>query len=479
MEKAYVKVAKFMKNSKLIELLKTFDANEWRQFEAFVASPYFNSNENLIQLGAFLGKYAPDFSSAALTKEKAYQAVFPGIPFDARQMGYLMNYMIQLAEEFISIQHYRGQSLQVKVDILAEYSRRELEKHYNFLYRKTKEELDVAMSDLNQFEYQYSLAKVASQHFIRQRVRSFDPTLQNAVNALDDFYFLQKLRFSIEMLNRQAIVSTNYELSFIDEVQGYLSAQKERLPLIDIYLHIYLSLANDSDERFAKLIQLIELHSEHIEEAEKRLIYLYAINFCARKIRQGKDEYVPIVLNLYLRGIRDRSLFEDEYLSHWTYTNVVKLFLRQKEFEQAEAFIKMYSDNLSPQSREDALHFNLAELYYQKEEYGEVLSHLSQLNFSDLFYHMGSRTVLIKTYYESEEIESLLSLLASFSNFLRRNKKIAPGLKKTYLNFCNLLFNILKNNPKKRDRIKEEIQRTQPLAERSWLLKVWGEQGKY
>ena len=107
------------------------------------------------------------------------------------------------------------------------------------------------------------------------------------------------------------------------------------------------------------------------------------------------------------------------------------------------------------------------------------MSHLSQLNFSDLFYHMGSRTVLIKTYYESEEIESLLSLLASFSNFLRRNKKIAPGLKKTYLNFCNLLFNILKNNPKKRDRIKEEIQSTQPLAERSWLLKVWGEQGKY
>ncbi|MCB0597666.1 MAG: hypothetical protein H6557_25090 [Lewinellaceae bacterium] len=465
-----------MKNSKLIELLKTFDANEWRQFEAFTASPYFNSNENLIRLCAFLGKYAPDFSSSALTREKAHQAVFPRTPFDARQMGYLMNYLIQLAEEFISIQHYRRQSLQVKVDILAEYSRRELEKHYNFLYRKTKEALDSTRPDSNQFEFRYSLAEVASQHFIRQRVRSFDPSLQNAVDALDDLYFLRKLKYSIEMLNRQAIVSTNYDLSFIDEVQAYLSAREKRLPLIDIYLHIYLSLAKDSGERFAKLIQLIELHSDFIDPVEKRLIYLYAINFCARKIRQGKDEYVPIVLNLYLRGIQDRSLFEDEYLSHWTYTNVVKLFLRQREFEQAEAFIKTHSGNLSPQSREDALHFNLAELYYQKEEYGEVLSHLSQLNFSDLFYHMGSRTVLIKTYYESEEIESLLSLLASFSNFLRRNKKIAPGLKKTYLNFCNLLFNTLKNNPKKRDKIKEEIQSTQPLAERAWLLKVWGEQ---
>lgn len=465
-----------MKNSKLIGLLQTFDANEWRQFEDFVASPYFNNNENLIQLCTFLGRYAPGFSSSALTKEKAYKAVFPGTPFDARQMGYLMNYLIQLAEEFLSVQHYRRKNLQVKIDILAEYSRRELEKHYNFLYRKTKEELDSARPDAGQFEFRYSLAEVASQHFIRQRVRSFDPTLQNAVNALDELYFLRKLKYSIEMLNRQAIVSTDYELSFIDEVQTYLSGRKVRPPLIDIYLHIYLSLANDSDEHFAQLILLIERHSDNIELAEKRIIYLYAINFCARKIRQGKDQYVHTVLGIYLRGIRDRSLFEDEYLSHWTYTNVVKLLLRQKDYEQAENFIKTYSDNLQPQSREDALHFNLAELYYQKEEYGEVLSHLSQLNFSDLFYHMGSRTVLIKTYYESDEIESLLSLLASFSNFLRRNKKIAPGLKKTYLNFCNLLFNTLKNNPRKRDKIREEIQRTQPLAERAWLLKVWAEQ---
>lgn len=468
-----------MKNSKLIELLQTFDANEWRQFEAFVASPYFNSNENLIQLCNFLARYAPDFTSSALTKEKAHQAIFPGTPFDARQMGYLMNYMIQLAEEFIAVQYYRRQELRMKGDILTEYYRRELEKHYNFLYRKTREELDAAKPDVGRYEMEYMLAEVASQHFIRQRVRSSDPTLQNTVNALDELYFLRKLRYSIEMLNRQAIISANYELSFIDEVQRYLSARAERPPLIDIYLYIYLSLANDSGEHFQKLIQLIETYSEHIEQKENRGIYLYAINFCARKIRQGKDEYVPIVLNLYLRGIRDKSLFEDEYLSHWTYTNVVKLFLRQREFGQAEAFIKTYSDNLSPQSREDALHFNLAELYYQKKEYGEVLSHLSQLNFSDLFYHMGSRTVLIKTYYESDEIESLLSLLASFSNFLRRNKKIAPGLKKTYLNFCNLLFKALKNDPRKRGKVREEILHTQPLAERSWLLKVWGEQGRF
>ncbi|HQU59781.1 MAG TPA: hypothetical protein PLU64_11320, partial [Saprospiraceae bacterium] len=214
-----------------------------------------------------------------------------------------------------------------------------------------------------------------------------------------------------------------------------------------------------------------------IQPTERREVYLYAINFCARKIRQGKETYVPVVLGLYIQGISDESLFEGGYLSHWTYTNVVKLALRQKDFDWAEHFIRDYSDKLSPQSREDALHFNLAELFYQKEQYGEVLSHLTKLNFSDMFYHIGSRTVLVKTFYESEEIESLLSLLASFSNFLRRNKKISASLKKTYLNFCNLLIQLLHDNPRKREKIKGQIQATQPLAERAWLMKVWEERG--
>ena len=68
--------------------------------------------------------------------------------------------------------------------------------------------------------------------------------------------------------------------------------------------------------------------------------------------------------------------------------------------------------------------------------------------------------------------------MASFSGFLRRNKKISPALKKTYLNFCNLLIQLLHDNPRKREKVKAQIQHTQPLAERAWLMKVWEERGR-
>lgn len=470
-----IKVVKIMENSKLVELLQSFEAAEWRQFEDFVASPFFNKNEELTRLLAYLAEAVPASAAVPLSKEQAFQAVAPGQAFEPKQLAYWMNYLLKLAEQFLSIRRYQGNAHQQAFDTLNEFSERKLEKHYNFLFKKVAEELNAKLVDTSSLQQLYELEEVASRHFIRQQVRSFDHTLQNAANALDEWYFLQKLKFSCEMLNRRAIVSANYELAFTDELESFLSQQEERSPLVDIYFHIYLSLSKESDAHFSRLIERILQHAEKIHPIERREIYLYAINFCARKIRQGKEEYVPIVLDLYIQGISDQSLFEGGYLSHWTYTNVVKLALRQKRFDWAAGFIREYGEKLQPQTRQDALHFNLAELLYQQGQYGEVLSHLNQLNFSDLFYHIGSRTVLAKTYYESGEEESLLSLLASFSNFLRRNKKISPDLQKTYLNFCNLLIQLLYDNPKKREKIKLQLETAQPLAERAWLLKVWAE----
>ena len=71
---------------------------------------------------------------------------------------------------------------------------------------------------------------------------------------------------------------------------------------------------------------------------------------------------------------------------------------------------------------------------------------------------------------------TLFSVLASFSVYLRRNKHISSTLKKSCLNFCNLLHQILKVNQKKFDQLEEKVKTLQPLAERAWLSAVLKEQ---
>ncbi|MBX2874058.1 MAG: hypothetical protein KTR30_18215, partial [Saprospiraceae bacterium] len=380
-----------------------------------------------------------------------------------------MNYLLRLGERFLALQRYEQEEELIQCHTLDQFVDRKLTKHYNYLLRKATKAIEDSKSKNGEsYYYQYLMGKAATNHFYSLQVRKFDPSLQTVSDQLDQFYFFQKLRYSCEMLNRQTIIRAEYELNFVDEVQEHLLKTEEIDPLIEIYLRIYLSIKDaGEEEHFRKLIQLIETHANSIDQKIKREIYLYAINFCAPKIRRGDEKYTSIMLDLYIKGIHTRALFGGDYLSHWTYSNVVKLALRLQRYDWTENFIREQSINLPPEVREGAEHYNLAELYYHQAAYDKVLDQLNMLQHLDPHHQLGSRVILLKTYYAMEAEEPLLSLLSSFSVYLRRNRQISTPMKKTYLNFCNLLHQIMRRNPKKWNALGEEIQQTQPLAERA------------
>lgn len=464
-----------MKKSKLLALISTFTETELCQFKEFVASPYFNKEEVLVRFAAYLEICAPDFPAEKVEKERVFAILFPGMPFDAKLLAYQMNYLLRLAERFLVLQQAEQQPLLGQYQLLTEYLHRRLDKHFSFTLGKARKELEgETQAGPDYFYYQYHISELASDFDMMQGGRKLDPAFQIAADSLDDFYFLNKLKFSCEMLNRQKIFSAEYELRFLDEVTAYLGKRETIPPIIDLYLQTYQTMENPvQEEHFTRLMDLLREHGQRINREELRRIYLYAINYSVRNISRGYEEYIPIALALYQEGIRSRALFENEFLTHATYTNVIKLALMQRRFDWIETFINDYSDYLNPKFKDDALHYNLAELYYHRRDFGRVLDHLNQLQFSDIQYHLGSRVVLIKTYYELDEIESLLSLLAAFSVFLRRNKKISTPLKKRYLNFCNLLHHILRRDDRKRERLDQQIKTVQPLAERAWLMEVF------
>ncbi|MEN0006028.1 MAG: hypothetical protein AAF798_17895, partial [Bacteroidota bacterium] len=462
-----------MEKSKFITLLRTFSVKELKQFNAFVASPYFNTNEELGQFLGYINQFAPKFSDAGLEKAQVFRAVYPNMPYDKKQVDYHMNSLLKLAEQFLAIQGFQRDAIPFQSYTLKEFVERKLDKHYHYAYRKldqlvTKKEA----RDINSYYDRYRLANIGTDHFISQKVRRNDVHLQLASDSLDQFYFLKKLQFSCEMLNRQAMLSGNYEMRFADEVKSFLESVEEQPPLIQIYLQIYGYFRTEEDTYFHALMGLIKAHSSKIARQELREIFLYAINLCARKIRRGQIEMIDTALTLYVDGIESEAIFENGYVSHWTYSNVVKLALLRERYDWIESFIHKYTDKVAPSARADALHYNLAELNYHKRDYGQVLDNLNQLHFTDWYYHLGSRVLLLKTYYELEEVEPLTSLLASFSVYLRRNKKVSQNMKKTCLNFCNILHKILRQPLEKIDGLREQVKNTPLLAERSWLLKV-------
>lgn len=470
-----------MQNSKLILLLKTFDSSELRAFKDFVESPYFNKNEDLIQLYHYLKTLAAKgFPANKIQREAVFAAVYPDQFYDERQLNYCISLLLKLAERFIGLRRYEQSGMLPEYQQLFAYVERDLDKNYQYIFQQTLDRVEASPYRNADYYFQrYLLSDVADEHFAKQNIRRYDQNLQDASDFLDVFYIAKKLRYLCNMLDQQKFITADYQLNMLVELKEYLHNNNlEHIPAIHLYHLLLLTLTESEPELFFRT------YRQHLREFvwqfpldEQRALYHFAINFCIHRIRLGAKEFTQDLMNLYQEGVENQVLLEKGQISPWTYKNMVKLGLGLGQYDWVEDFVKKYSEKLEAEKRADAYHFNLADLYYHRKSYGEALEYLNQVEFSDIHYHLGAKVMLLKIYYETQEYEALLSLILAFKNFLRRNKNVPKEVKEPYLNFVNLLHELYKKPINIKD-FKEKVNKTAMLSDRSWLLQQINPSGK-
>ncbi len=399
-----------MENSKLIDVLKTFSTAELREFKDFVASPFYNKNKELSLFYGYLKKIAPAFPLKKMDRHHVYQALFPGKKYDDKHFKYLMSFLLKLAEQFIGLKRYQQQDLLVQYHQLDACINRRLEKNYKNIYQKASARLNgMPFRDHEHYHQQYLLAEIAGKYFASQGLRKISDELQKAVDYFDLYYLSQKLKYTCEMLNAQKMLSADYHQNLIDEISHYLQKRKhEEVPAVAIYYQVFLILTDERpDENFEKLIALLEEHSGQFPAHERQQLQIHAINFCIRKIRQNEERYVGKALDLYMKGIEAGYLLEAGELSPFTFKNVIKLGLRLKRYGWTEGFIANYADRLAPKFRKNAVSYGLADLNYHKGDFGTSMIHLLDVDFTDIFFTLDAKVMLLKLYYENREVEAL------------------------------------------------------------------------
>ena len=465
-----------MKKSKLIAALQTINEEEAARLQKFVASPYFNEQEELTRLLGFLLGFWPEFTAESLDKRACFAAVFPGRPYEDKRYRYMASNLYQLVERFWVVEQQKQETLRNEVLLMDSLSSRRLDKGYQHSHRRIARYMKQQTARNSEyFLQQLHWAEAEERHFGRQRLRQYDASIQRAADMLDRYYHLRKLRFACGMMDRQTIIKGDYSLNISNHWLAHLQHQQFfDEPIIELYFNILQALLDENDAtHFDRLQNMLAHHSASISKESLKDIYLFAINYCARKIRQGQEAYISRALQLYLDGIESEILIDGGYLSPWAFTNVVKLALRLRRYNWIEHFIQRYGPALPDIFRENALHYNLAELYYYTRRFEKAQEHLNQVAYSDLNYYLGARVILAKIYYEAQEIEPLLSLLAAFTIFLKRNKLISADLKQTFLNFCDILFQIVRGRRRQWNKLGGKIRTTRLLTDRTWLLSVY------
>ncbi len=462
-----------MQESKLIELLKVLDVKELRDLQKFVQAPMHNTNKAAAQLFEYLHSFAPSFISKKITRENAFQYIYPSKSYSDVNMRRIMSDLLSVCEEFVVWNRLQQQKDKMQLELLNFYREKKLDKHFSTTLKKLKKHQTHLLSESALYQ-RFCVEKEVSEYIVRKQDRTTEPNLQTVSDHLDAMYLLHKLKISCSIVHYQILTKAEYELPMLSEILTHLQNNDyQHIPIIPIYHHALQALLEEENEvHFENFRNSLFKDLEVLDKKEQQHLFIIARNYCIRRSNKGDETYLIKLLELYKIELEKGIVLENGYLSSFTYKNIVTLGIRIGDFDWTASFIENYTDYLEATFRESAYTFNMARLCFAKQEFEEVISLLFQTEYRELFVELNAKTMLLKTYYELQEYEPLASLADSFRIYLIRKKRLNYH-QTSYLNFIKCIRQLIRlsvASPKKVQLFKDKIINIKELTDKDWFI---------
>lgn len=466
-----------MRNSKLYSILEHFDKYEQNRCRKYIQSPYFNKNETLLNLYEIFIDHINTKSGVELTKEDIWLMLNPQKgQFDDVRFRKFCSDLLKLIEGFLSQQIFEENPLHQATYLIEAVGNKKLEKLYNSTMKSARRLTNsYPFRIANYYHSQYQIEKNYYDLTNLDTKRQQKSNVEKISDNLDYFYFIEKLRLFCEIFSRQHVSSHDYKVFLKNEIIDLINKfQFDEIPALSVYYQIFLLYTEpENEDHFYKLKSLLDKYSHLFPiTTAKDELYMSAQNYCISNINKGNQKFLKELFILYKDLLEKELILAQGILSPWYFRNIVVISLRLGEYDWTKDFIEKYKDNLPDSLRNNAVTYNLAQLYFYQKKYDKVIENLRDVEFEDFSYNLNSKTMLLATYYETEEIDPLYFLMESFRVFLNRHKDIPEYRRKQYKNlikFTKKLTKLMPGDAKALTKLKEEIETTKNIASIKWL----------
>lgn len=463
-----------LKASKINELIRALEPAE---IPLFRQSLTFSKGETDKKLAKLFDLCLPLARESGVDPEKkeAFKKIVPGKRFNDQQYRYLASDLAARLEKFIARRGFEKDEMLYRQVLSRELASRNAVKAYNnHRLRFEHDKTEFPVRDISYYQHCYESEFIHLAKATAGMKRDEKSNIGEVVEYLDRFYLARKLQLCCEIFNVRNVLSVEYSVFLLDEILSHLRNKSySDTPVIRVYFRILMTLLeSDNEEHFEQLRALLIEHENKFSLKELREMYQYVLNYVIKKINLGNIAWQKTLFEIFRTTLENKVLLSEGHLSHWDYKNIVTISLRQKEYTWAKTFIENYRKELLPAERENAYRYNLANLYFNTGQYSRSLKLLQQVDFSDVYYQLDSKSILLKTYFELEETESFFYNASAFRIFLKRNKLISDYQRTIYLNLIRYASQLMRADGGKRklQAIRRKVEENRNVADLNWLL---------
>ncbi|CAA6829612.1 MAG: Unknown protein [uncultured Aureispira sp.] len=462
-----------MNESKLIVVFRTIEKKELRDLKKWVQSPMHNEHKDVTKLFEFLfTRY--NLNATTLKKERVWKYLYGHKKYDALRLRHVLSFSLNVLENFVSYKALKRSSFEHEKRLVKAYRDKKILKPATQSLQKAAKHLGKESHKDEQYHYNQYELEVLKFDLEGTQDRTRATNITEITKHASLFFMITTLRHAYTARSHQSLKKAAYRVPLLESVLTEVEENDYALyPILMIYYHGYQTLNRPEEEsHFKELNYYLEQQQPVLGAKEQREILLMALNYAIKKINTGSQFYMQEAFRLYKKGLEENLLIEQDEMSHFAYKNIVSLGIILKEYTWLDVFIPTYALKLKGDSKNNYRDYSLARLTFARGDFDQTMQLLIQADYDDILLNIGAKVLLLKLYYQQAYWDALEALLESFRIFLNRKKELSYH-KEHYTNLILLVRKILSTpilNQLVREKIKEQIESTHPLAEREWLL---------
>jgi len=489
----------YVHESKLFALLQALNAQEIDEFSLWLASPIHNTSTGIRHLYEALKKSEQGFDtpctkfdilqySGAIPVAVKHRDLSPKEEITVRQLMYKLNTQIQKYMAWEKAEKDEFESKRLFIQTL--FDKRLYKLIPNEIRKLEKKVMSSPIRDVPYHEIAFDLAELKFGFGILTGNRKNNAEAQEVIDTLRQSSLSKILKYYCSMINSENLRKVKYNYPFIDFVDEYMGDSEDKnIPSIRIYYSLLKLLREDNTQYYYDLKDYLFNNLKMFSAQEIRQFLNHMTNYCTRSIQKGARNFIEEKQEVYHVGLETKCWSTGLYFSTPQFLSIITNALLLDKTVWAEQFVEEHQDTLNPSTKKDIINYSNTLIAFHKKEFEQAQNFLTKIYASgDFAYHIQYRILLIKIYYElndlnidnadthpiNYELEATRHYVIS-----TRNKKMSETRRRSYNNFVNIFKSILERRKKliynqkvskeSIEKLKEKLHNISPIVERAWL----------
>lgn len=476
-----------MLRSKFIDIVKTFSKSELKSFREFLASPYFNSNKNVIRLYEFIRKFAPDFSSDLLTKELLYKKLYPGKKYNDTVMRILLSDLLKLAEEFVAAEISNSEDYSKGLLLMNEFMNRGLDNLYQSSYKDLKHYIN-SMEDRRSAyfnNYELELYNVDF-HLRKDKQNLITSNVLERGESIMFFALIEIARNVHDLVINERTYNARFDKNLIYEFMKLFNFEEflkkihkqrpEHFPLISIYFNMVMAMLNEGNEKLYDEFKSTAVNYLYSIGRSEQHHFLHDLESCClNNMKHNPAKYNSELIEIYDLMLKTNTMTftGTELITAQRFKNIVIGGLNSGRLDWTKEFVKNNLGKMQPEYRESMKLYSEALFSFLNCDFETSLQQLNNIKNDYFTLKMDIKSWTLKNYIELGYLDPAFSLIDSYRHFISKNRTISGYFRERHLNFIRYAYEIvkLKSGQSRSDagEIEKKLIETDNVVHKDWL----------